>query len=138
MADAFATHADLADRWRTLSSAEQARADVLLGDASAIIRATVRGIDAKIAAGDLDALVPKSVACAMVKRAMQGPVDLDGVTQTQQSAGPFSQNVSFANPSGDLYLTKSEKQRLGIGVQRAFSIDLLAADGESSSSSSSS
>lgn len=138
MAEPFATHADLEDRWRTLSSAEQARADVLLKDASAIIRSLVRGIDARIASGALDEDVPKAIVCAMVKRVMQGPADLDGVSQTQQTAGPFSQGVSFANPSGDLYLTKGEKQRLGIGAQRAFSVDLLAVDDDSSSSSSSS
>ena len=133
MADPFATYVDLEARWRTLSTAEQARADVLLGDASQLIVDLRPDLASHVSAATLEAIV-----CAMVKRAMQGPVDLDGVTQTQQTAGPFSQGVSFANPSGDLYLTKGEKQRLGIGVQRAFSIDLLAADGESSSSSSSS
>lgn len=126
MADPFATATDLADRWRPLSPAEAARAEVLLGDASAIIRTLSPGIDAKIADDLLDPGVPKAIACAMVKRVMQGPSDLDGVSQTQQTAGPFSQGVSFANPTGDLYLTKTEKQRLGIGVQRAANIDLLS------------
>ena len=126
MAEPFATYGDLADRWRHLTPDEQSRATVLLGDASAIVRSAVPGIDARIAAGDLDEGVPKAIVCAMVKRVMQGPADLDGVTQVQQSAGPFQQGVSFSNPSGDLFLTKSEKQRLGIGRQRAFSVDLLA------------
>lgn len=138
MADPFATHADLSARWRALSTAEQTRADILLADASAILRAASRGIDAKITSGEIDALLPKSIVCSMVKRVMQGPSDLEGVTQTQQTAGPFSHGVSFANPSGDLYLTKAEKQRLGIGVQRAGYVDLLAVLDESSSSSSSS
>lgn len=126
MAEPFATPDDLADRWRPLSEAEQARAAVLLSDASAIIRTLSPGIDAKIANDLLDPDVPRAIVCAMVKRVMQGPSDLDGVSQTQQTAGPFSRGVSFANPSGDLYLTKTEKQRLGIGAQRAANIDLLS------------
>lgn len=132
MAIPFATHGDLEDRWRTLSAAERDRADVLLADASALVR------DLAPSVGDLDPGTPKAIVCAMVKRVMQGPVDMDGVTQTQQTAGPFSQGVSFANPSGDLYLTKLEKRRLGVGVQRAFTIDLVGDDESSSSSSSSS
>lgn len=128
MATPFATSADLEARWRPLSAAEETRATVLLGDASAIIRSLSPGIDDAIFADDVDPDVPKAIVCAMVKRVMQGPSDLDGVTQQQQSAGPFSQGVSFANPSGDLYLTKFEKKRLGIGAQRAFMVDLIAND----------
>ena len=133
MVTPFATHADLEARWRTLTPVEQTRADVLLDDASALI------LDLKPDVEDwASETTLKAIVCAMVKRVMQGPADLDGVTQTQQTAGPFSQGVSFANPSGDLYLTKGEKRRLRIGVQRAFSVDLLASDDSSSSSSSSS
>ncbi len=143
MATSFAEASDLAARWRTLSTAESARADVLLGDASAIIRSMLPGIDADIDAGTMDPDVPKAVACSMVKRAMQGPTDLDGVTQQQQTAGPFSQGVTFSNPSGDLFLTKNEKQRLGLmsGIssvkfvgERYSMIDLLASSESSSSS----
>lgn len=132
MAESFATHADLEARWRTLSPADQARADVLLEDASALILDLKPDVEEWASPTTLTAIV-----CAMVKRVMQGPADLDGVTQTQQTAGPFSQGVSFANPSGDLYLTKGEKKRLRIGVQRAFTVDLIDNYAESSSSSSS-
>ena len=128
MAAPFATYSDLATRWRTLSAAEQSRATVLLGDASDLIR--------DLAPAPINEATAKAIVCAMVKRAMQGPADLDGVTQHQQTAGAFMQGVTFANPSGDLYLTKLEKQRLGIGRQRAFMIDLLADSSSSSSSSS--
>lgn len=114
MAAPFATHADLEARWRTLSTAEGTRADVLLGDASALILDLSPDVEDWASATTL-----KAIVCAMVKRVMQGPVDFDGVTQAQQAAGPFSQGVSFANPSGDLYLTKAEKKRLRIGTQRA-------------------
>jgi len=120
MAAPFATHADLEARWRPLSPAEQTRADTLLEDASTLILDLQPDIEDWASETTL-----KAIVCAMVKRVMQGPADFDGVTQTQQSAGPFSQGVSFANPSGDLYLTKFEKKRLRIGVQRAFMVDLI-------------
>ena len=127
MADSFAAASDLEARWRTLSPAEQTRADVLLGDASALIRDAAPGIDARIAAETMDAVVPKAIACAMVKRVMQGPTELEGVSQTTQGAGPFSQGVTFANPGGNLYLSRDERRRLAGGRQRAGSVDLMAA-----------
>lgn len=130
MAAPFATYSDLATRWRTLSAAEQSRATVLLSDASDLIR--------DLAPAPINEATAKAIVCTMVKRAMQGPADLDGVTQHQQTAGAFSQGVTFANPSGDLYLTKLEKQRLGIGRQRAFMVDLIPEPPTDDSSSSSS
>lgn len=125
MADPFATVGDLEARWRTLTPAEGARAEALLGDASALLRDLGRDIDERIADGELDPATPRAIVCAMVKRVMQGPGDLDGVSQTQQTAGPFQHGVTFANPSGDMYLTKLERRRLGIGGQRAFMVDLI-------------
>lgn len=127
---AFATVSDLEARWRPLSEADKARAQALLDDASAIVRAECKGIDDQIVAvppatvPELDPAVPTMVVCAMVKRAMLSGVDAAGVTSTQQTAGPFSQSLSFANPSGDLYLTKSERRILGCGGQRAGSVPM--------------
>lgn len=126
MAEPFATPDDLEARWRPLSPAEKERATVLLGDASALIRDLAKGIDQRIADEQIDPATPKSIACAVVKRAMHSPAGYDGVTQAQSTAGPFQQGVTFANPSGDLYLTKLEKRRLGAGGQRAFMVDLAA------------
>lgn len=125
----FATVSDLEARWRTLSTAEKARATALIDDASALILDLSPDVEDWASATTL-----KAIVCAMVKRVMQGPADLDGVTQHQQAAGPFQQGVTFANPSGDLYLTKLEKKRLKIGTQRAFMVDLIASESSSSSS----
>ena len=125
MSDPFATSTELAAGWRPLTEAEVARADVLLARASRKIRAAKPGIDELITSGGMDAGLVGDVACQMVKRAMQGPTDLDGVTQQQESAGSFSFGTTFANPSGDLYLTKTERRDLRISVQRAASIDLI-------------
>lgn len=125
MAEPFAAVADLEAGWRTLSEAEKERAEVLLARASRKIRAARPGIDAAITAGAVDADLVGDVVCAMVKRAMSGPLDLDGVETRSETAGPFGTSYTFANPAGDLYLTKSEKADLRIGQQVAASIDLI-------------
>lgn len=120
----YATVADLEDRWRTLTSDEQSRAEVLLGDAA------VR----------LDVLCPPSVpptvselaarmivSCEMVKRAMATPGGVAGigVTSVQAGAGPFQETQQFSNPTGDLYLTKSDRALLGCGNQVAYTFPMV-------------
>lgn len=119
---AFASVADLEARWRTLSAAEKTQAGVLLGDASAIVRAFSPTVDARVADGSLDADVPKLIVCAIVKRAMLAG-DSAGVKTTQETTGPFSQSFTFANPTGDMYLLAAEKRMLRGGA-RAFMVDL--------------
>ncbi|MCH9274998.1 phage Gp19/Gp15/Gp42 family protein [Bifidobacterium amazonense] len=115
----FASVDDLASRWHALTEDEQDRARALLDDASDLIMAECPRYMESSAA------TLKRIACAMVKRAMIGGDEAMGVTQTQQTAGPFSQMFSYSNPSGDLYLTKSEKRSLGCGVQVAWSVSMI-------------
>lgn len=129
---AFATTNDLATRWRPLSAQEEATAQALLDDAAAVIRAECPGIEERLAPSDgsaptLDPAVPLLVSCAMVKRAMMSG-EMGGVKSTQETAGPFSQSLSFANPTGDLYLTKAERRMLGCGSQVAFSVPMGPCD----------
>lgn len=114
----FAFVSDLEARWRPLSDEEKVSAGVLIEDASQII------LDEVPAAADAPEMTLRRVVCAMVKRAMASPVDF-GVTSVQQGAGPYQQTTQFANPTGDLYLTKAERRVLGGSKQRAFSIDLI-------------
>ena len=66
----------------------------------------------------------RRVVIAMLKRSV--PVSGEvGVTSLQEGAGPFQRTTQYANPSGDLYLTKAEKRQLGCGRQAAFEVDLL-------------
>lgn len=121
----FATVAQLEKRWRPLTDAEKVRASVLLGDATQQVLIEATGIVERIEAGKLDPSVPERVVCDMARRAMLAGVDQPAFTNFQETAGPFSQSGTFANPTGDLYLTKTEKRLLGANRQRAFSIDLL-------------
>lgn len=120
---AYAEVVDLEDRWRTLSSPDQERASVLLGDAAVRLDAlcppstppTQQELDARLI-----------VSCEMVKRAMATPGGVDGigVNSVQAGAGPFQQTQQFSNPTGDLYLTKADRALLGCGQQVAFTVPM--------------
>lgn len=108
---AFADVSDLESRWRELSTDEEARANVLLGDASAMLSALVTVDNSDYEQSEL----LKMVCCDMVIRAMSATAsDSFGVSQTSMTAGPYTQSFSYSNPSGDMYLTKLEKRLLGI------------------------
>lgn len=112
----FASSDDLKARWPDLSDTKLA--ETLLSDASQLIRDTCPGW----AHASKATLI--AIACAMVKRAMIAGSDNAGLSSTQETAGPYSQTLTYSNPTGDLYLTRTEKQRLGQGRQRAFSISM--------------
>lgn len=108
---AFADVSDLESRWRELSTDEEARANVLLGDASAILSALVTVDNSDYEQSEL----LKMVCCDMVIRAMSATsYDSFGLSQSSITAGPYTQSFSYSNPSGDMYLTKLEKRLLGI------------------------
>lgn len=126
----FATTTDLQGRMRrTLTTAELATANLLLADASGDIEARFRdrgwSIPDRIAAGLLTANDLLVVTVRMVKRAMALDDDLDGVKSIQETTGPFSGSTTFANPMGDLYLTKADLRRLGLLAQRAGHVDMF-------------
>jgi hypothetical protein len=108
----FATVDDIEASWRPLSSDELDRAEKLLVYASQRIRNRVPGIDDAIDSGAVDVISVEMVAVAMVKRAMLSS-DREGVTQTTEGAGPFSQGATYANPLGNLYMTDEEVRELG-------------------------
>lgn len=117
--DVFAAVDDVAARWRELSESEQTRCMALLVDASDLIRTTCPNWQTAGMAS------LRRVTCAAVIRALQSG-DMMGVSQTSQTTGPFSEQVTYANPGGDLYLTRAEKKTLG-GVQRVAQFDMAGA-----------
>ena len=125
MAAPFATVQDLKDRWPDYPTGSDTLATTLLGDASVRIRTECKDVDARISDGALDSAVPKMIVCEMVKRSMIASSSQMGVTSIQETAGPLSQSLSYANPMGELYLKKQERRLLGCGSGRAFMIDTL-------------
>jgi hypothetical protein len=120
----WALSADLEARWRPLTEEERRRATVLLLDAQSLVMDECPRWESSTVATRV------RVVCAVVKRAMSGPVEgLVGVSATTETTGPFSQQVTFANPAGDLYLTKAERRAVGGARVRAREFDLLTHPG---------
>jgi hypothetical protein len=123
----LATVEDLINRWRPLSQAEQDKAAVILGDASALIRDECPGIDQRIADGEVSALTVTSVVCQVVKSAMQSPVDTPPVASTSQTLGQTGVSFTLVNPAGDLYVTRAQRRRLGYGLAVAETVSMIQA-----------
>lgn len=107
------------------ASADLDRVAALLADASSALLSEYRaavGEDWAEGASPLFDGAAAGVACAMVARALSSPTGMEGVTQVSQTGGPYTASVSFANPSGALWISKSERARLGLGGARVWSI----------------
>jgi len=112
--DAFATVSDLEARWRTLTADEQVRADPLLKDAAIILLSEMNRCGVGL---DITSEVQHSalvmVSCNMVKRVLANGTGAD-VSSMQTTAGSYSEQRTFANPAGDMYITKAERRLLRI------------------------
>lgn len=64
-----------------------------------------------------------AVTCAVVSRVLNVPSGMEGVSQVSQGADIYSASYTFANPTGDFYLTKADKERLGFVGGGVFSIE---------------
>lgn len=110
--DAYANAYDVEDGFRTLTSEEQTRAEVLLQEAAIII-------DAYNQAASADA--KRLVSCRMVRRQLgagdNGDIQFPmGSTQGSMSAMGYSQSWTMGSGSvGELYLSKLDKKLLGVG-----------------------
>ncbi|MEV4155415.1 Gp19/Gp15/Gp42 family protein [Nocardia salmonicida] len=125
---AFATSADLVERWKPLSQAEEARATTLLGDAAWWMKVWFKefGDLVVLAAADPELAEGLEIlSCSMVKRAMTSAGD--GVGQAQQVMGPFTAQISYRNPDGNLYIYTAEREAilslLGVNTSGAVSME---------------
>lgn len=121
--NSFATVSDLMGAWRPLTTDEQARADVLLLQASNYLRQIAynngKDIDDNIIAdptGVYGANV-KMVVTSAVQRSLASPVDMmPDASQWTQSASPYSESMSFSgNVSSTLFFKDKELKLLGLG-----------------------
>ena len=114
----FATPEELAAYWRALTPEEVTRATSLLLIASNRLRAYDRGNDP-----DLDTRASEDAAfrslvnwitMEAVKRAMSTPAGDPSVESKTMTAGVYSENIKYTNPTGDLFFRKSELAALGL------------------------
>lgn len=128
--DAFATVADYEARQGTLDDADKARCVALLDDASAAMRSrfrTFHGTDYAEGVNPSFDDNAKAVCVSIVARSMGVPVALAGVTQYSQTTGPYSASATYANPTGELYIGKSDLRKLGLTGTRIRSIEAMTA-----------
>lgn len=132
----FATTDELAVYWRTLTESETTRAGVLLTLASNRLRLAAgnEGADLDTQAAESEAFksVINWIVMEAVKRAMQtgSNPDMPSVESAQITAGPYSENYKYTNPTGDLFFRKSELAALGLsGKQILGSISPVTPEG---------
>lgn len=132
--NSLATVAELEAAWKSLTADEQARAEVLLLQASNYLRQIAannnKDLDDNINAdptGVYGANV-KMVVLSAVQRSIASPIDMmPDATQWSQSATPYSESMSFiGNSSSTLYFKDKELKLLGLGsVSGNLSISVL-------------
>lgn len=103
---AYAEASDLLTRYPDLKTEPSERIEAVLSDVSA-------AIDGLVDASTIDIDVLKLVCVRVASRMLQSE-DTAGITSESWGASPFSQSVSYSNPSGDIYFTAFEKQLLGL------------------------
>lgn len=120
----FATETDLPS---TLSADRRARAAAQLGNASQLIldedtHGVLDSLD------EVTSTLQRITIAVAIRAALPGALAGDDVplTQTQWGAGGFNESKTFANPMGDLYLTKAERRQLRFTKQRAGAVDMWA------------
>lgn len=104
--------------WRPLTQAEQTRATSLLLVASNRLRGIAErqgvNLDEKVNASEIYKSNVQYVIMEAVKRAISTPIDQAPVNSQQITAGPYSENITFTNPSGDLWFKKSDLAEIGL------------------------
>lgn len=85
---------DIAGVWRALTAGEETRVTVLIDHASRIVRLRWTDLDARIAAGTLNAALVAQVVARMVTRVMDLPAGT-GVKQTSETVGPYSSSTTY-------------------------------------------
>lgn len=126
--DPYANVDDLTEFWK--DTGDDSRALSILKKASNRLRVIADNLDI-----DLDGKVNASpayfntvqwVVMEATKRAMLTPTDAPPANSIQKTAGPYSENIVFTNPAGDLWFKKTELQDLGLqGLQKLTSISTV-------------
>lgn len=113
---AFATSKDYILRYGTVD--DEAQLECLLDDASNFLKALYLkewGTEYEKHVHPMFDINACAVSCAIVSRSLDVPAGMQGVSQASQGADSYSASYTFANPTGDFYISKSDRQRLGLG-----------------------
>lgn len=126
----FATIDDVIALFRALTPEETTKAESLLPIVSARLReeAVIVGkdLDQMITddtAGNL-AIIAKQVTVDVVARALMTSTEDEPATQSTESAGGYSQSITYLVPGGGLFIKKAELAQLGLRRQQVRHLDL--------------
>ena len=111
----FATIEDYSARYG--APVDAVKTETLLSDASAYLNGAFRRYFSQEYEEGVSSTFDENVVavcCAMVSRALNVPTGFDGATQYSQNAGAFGATVTFANPTGSIYLGKGDLKKLGL------------------------
>ena len=119
----LATVSDLEGAWKSLTTDEKARAEILLLQASNYLRQIAynngKDLDDNIDADPTGVYGAnaKMVVISAAQRSLASPVDMmPEASQWSQSASPYSESMSFSgNVSSTLYFKEKELKLLGLG-----------------------
>ena len=127
VSEPFATLADYELRYGAVADGDAARVSALLSDASDMLLSAYESRFGAYAQGVRPAFDRSacSVACAVASRAMSAPLGLAGATQYSQTAGSYNASVTFANPTAELWLGRSDLKRLGLAGCRIGGIEAM-------------
>lgn len=111
-------------------AADASRVSTLLDDASAMLMSAYEARWGEYEAGAHKAFDRSvaAVACSIVNRALSVPDGMAGATQYSEAAGPYNASVTFANPTADLWLGRSDLKRLGMSGGRIGFIGAVSGD----------
>ena len=127
MAD-FATVQDVQTLWRSLTAAEQTRAEALIPVICSSLREEARKVhkdlDAMIADNPDLSAVAKSVTVDVVARTLMTSTNQEPTTQFAESGMGYSVSGTFLVPGGGLFIKKSELARLGLRRQLIGALEL--------------
>ena len=110
-AETFAAYEDVVARYGEI--ADKARVQARLEDATLYLKGEIPCGYEPGEDPDYDARL-KTVCAEMVGAALSSPADMAGVSSYSLGANGYSENYTYANSTGSLYLTKQQRRLLGI------------------------
>lgn len=127
----YANKDDLTLYWQ--APTDGTRADYILKMASNRLRQIAKDVgtdlDAEVNADEVYFLNVQGVVMEAAKRALQAPLDSQPVETYGQTAGPYSENFKYTNPTGDLWFKKSELSLIGLaGKQQMYGFSTSQTD----------
>jgi hypothetical protein len=128
MGAVYATVDELSSYWRTMTSDEQTRAEVLLESVSSELRIIANSVgkdlDALIADSDDYGTLVKSVVMDTVARILNQSTTGEAMSQISESAMGYTQSGTYLVPGGGSTILNRDLKRLKLKKQQVSSVEI--------------